>query len=154
MKAITYGECPNPQVLATLRFYPKKIEQAGKGYEDLKMKMHLIRTGVYKDSDSQKEKNISESKSGNEKDEEEIEIDEEKMKNKKKKKRKASLNLKNNINYYELMGFKDWGEDFSEKLLKKKYMKKALRYHPDKMGKLYDEEAKKRWLMVSLNKIN
>ena len=153
MKAITYGECPEPQVLASIRFYPKNIEQAGRGYEEFKKKMHLIRTGVFKEEKSEEikeQKNNSENKENKEnlKDEGEIEIDEEKMKNKKKKKRKASVNLKNNVNFYELMGFKDWGEDFSEKTLKKKYMKKALRYHPDKMGDQYDEEAKKRWLLV------
>lgn len=52
------------------------------------------------------------------------------------------------INLYEVLGFEDWGEDFTEKELKKKYRKFALKYHPDKLGKDYDEQAKKKWLKI------
>jgi hypothetical protein len=145
LKAITYGECPEPEIYKGPLLFSKSIEQAGRGYEEFKLKMHLIKTGMFKEKE---EKEIPKEDSDNKKDsQEEIEIDEEKMKNKKRK-RKMSMNLKNNVNFYELMGFKDWGEDFSEKTLKKKYMKLALKYHPDKMGDQYDEEAKKKWLLV------
>ena len=102
---------------------------------------------MFKEKEIQEEKADPEELTNQTDNPEEIEIDEEKMKNKKRK-RKMSMNLKNNINFYELMGFKDWGEDFTEKSLKKKYMKLALKYHPDKMGDKYDEEAKKKWLLV------
>lgn len=75
------------------------------------------------------------------------EIDEEKMRSKKKRKRSGKVRLDSNL--YEAIGFEEWGEDFSTKLLKKKYMKLALKFHPDKLGKQYDELAKKKWLTVS-----
>jgi hypothetical protein len=152
LKAITYGECPTPEIYKGPLLYSKPIEQAGRGYEEFKLKRHLIKTGMFKEKEtskenSNKEEDIKETKDTKMETQEEIEIDEEKMKNKKRK-RKVSMNMKNNINYYEVMGYKDWGEDFTEKTLKKKYMKLALKYHPDKMGDQYDEEAKKRWLLV------
>ena len=53
-------------------------------------------------------------------------------------------------NLYEAIGFEEWGEDFSTKQLKKKYMKLALKFHPDKLGDQYDELAKKKWLTVRI----
>mgnify|MGYP001800964444 CR=1 FL=1 len=145
IKAITYGECPEPQIFKGIALGSRQIEQAGRGYEEFKLKMHMIKMGIFKE---QKEETKSEEDDKDAEGEiEEGKIDEEKMKNKRKK-RKASMNMKNNVNYYEVMGFDDCGEDFNEKQLKKKYMKLALKYHPDKMGKDYNEEAKKRWLKV------
>lgn len=70
------------------------------------------------------------------------------MKNKRKRKKSTKVRL--DANLYEAMGFDEWGEDFTTKKLKKKYMKLALKHHPDKLGDQYDEVAKKKWLTVSL----
>ena len=74
------------------------------------------------------------------------EIDAEKMKNKRKRKKSTKVRL--DANLYEALGFDEWGEDFTTKKLKKKYMKLALKHHPDKLGDKYDEIAKKKWLTV------
>lgn len=140
LKAITYSECPTPEVFAGVRVYSRRIEQAGQGYEELKMKLHMVRTGQAEPSKQEPEEEAQADQSGEE------EIDEEKMRN--KKRRKKSVHLRANTNLYEVMGFQDWGEDFNEKMLKKRYMKLALKHHPDKLGTDYDEEAKRKWLKV------
>ena len=143
LKAIEYGKCETPEVLGKVKLTSRLIEQAGRGYEEMKLKLHMIRTGTFCKEESVENEKLPED------DLEEVKIDEEKMKNKKKK-RKMSVNLK--FNYYEVMGFDDCGEDFDEKRLKKNYMKLALKHHPDKLGEDYDEEAKKKWLKVTLNR--
>lgn len=144
IKAITYSECPAPEIFGKLRMCSRRIEQAGQGYEELKMRHHLMRNGTFEyDRNADQEEAIEEEV-------EEVKIDEEKMRNKKKK-RKQSLQLRSNTNLYEVMGFQDWGEDFEAKLLKKRYMRLALKHHPDKLGADYDEEAKRKWLKVETN---
>ena len=139
-RAITYHPGEKTEIYFGTFFFQKSIEQAGRGYEKLLYK-RSNKSNEFDTSDISKEKNKI-------KEEKEMEgmIDEEKMKN--KRKRKGSMKLRANTNFYEILGFEDWGEDFSLKKLKKNYMKMALKYHPDKLGSDYDEIAKQKWLKV------
>lgn len=143
--AITYQGEVDTKVYCGVSLLQKKIEAAGRGYQIWLTRRHKGELNEEESGDMKKNENEdSETGEGND---EGVEIDEEKLKE--KRKRKKSFKLRENVNFYEVMGFDNWGEDFSLKLLKKNYMKLALKYHPDKLGDKYDEIAKKKWLKVN-----
>ena len=151
MKAITYKENEQTEIYKGVTLYAKKIEPAGRGYVRLQTKVHNRKNGtenVKPLNGVKADSKIFGSKASMNDENIDGMIDEEKMKN--KKKRKGSVKMYSGINLYEVLGFDDWGEDFTEKELKKKYRTFALKYHPDKLGKDYDEQAKKKWLKVRI----
>lgn len=51
-------------------------------------------------------------------------------------------------NLYELLGLEKFGMDSTEKQIAKAYRKKALTYHPDKLGEKITEDDKAIWLEI------
>jgi len=63
------------------------------------------------------------------------------------KRRKQSWVDKSGLNYYEVLELPSRNL-VTDEMIRKNYMRLAIKFHPDKMAESYDEEAKKKWLNV------
>ena len=140
----------------------KTIEQAGKGYEALKIKYaklaERMQNGKTAHFESDNESSEEEKKGGRNKssgsdddieEDKESEARKEEFEKKRKKKTKEQIEreaLEGNL--YGALEMYDVTYDATDKMITKAYRKMALKYHPDKLGDKLTERDKEVWLKI------
>ena len=140
----------------------KTIEQAGKGYEALKIKyaklaerMQNGKTAHFEsdnESSEEKKKGGRNKSSGSDDDiEEDKESEARKEEFEKKRKKKTKEQIEREAlegDLYGALEMYDVTYDATDKMITKAYRKMALKYHPDKLGDKLTERDKEVWLKI------
>lgn len=136
----------------------KRIEQAGRLYEALKVKYSKLAERIAQgesanfESDESEEEEKKEGASGGSDDADEDEKDDarkEEFEKKRKQKTKAQIEkeaLEGDL--YGALEMYDVTYDATEKMITKAYRKMAIKYHPDKLGDKLTERDKEVWLKI------